>query len=178
MEAEMKELRKIKGIGAVLSRSLVEGGYDTFAKIVAAGEDGLNKIQGVNPGLVGSIIRQSVALAGEMVEEPPKSKAEKIGELKQRLVSLRRQVQAFAFSVHDRYMDQVASKNGKNVERELVKMISTLEMVESRMETRIKKAEKGLTEAEKRFAGLNDAGFKGVGKRLKKARKSLKNVCA
>ncbi|NVN93525.1 MAG: helix-hairpin-helix domain-containing protein [Desulfuromonadales bacterium] len=178
MEAEMKELQILKGVGEVLSRRLVEAGYDTFAKIVAAGEDGLKKIQGVNPRLVGSIISQAVEFAGEMSEKTHKSKSEKIGELKQRVVNLRCQVQQVAFNVRDRFMDHVVGKNGKKVEHELVKMISALEMVEGKLDTRMKKAGKGLTEAEKRLGDLSTTGLKNVGKKLKKARKSLENVYA
>ncbi|NVN93139.1 MAG: helix-hairpin-helix domain-containing protein [Desulfuromonadales bacterium] len=179
MKAEIKELQKLKGVGEVLSRRLVEAGCDTFAKIVAAGEDGLKKIQGVNPKLVGAIIAQAVEMAGEILEENHKSKTEKIGELKQRVVCLRCQVQKVAFSVRDRFMDQVRGKNGKKVEQELVKMISTLEMVEAKLDdARMKRAGKVLTKAEKCLGDLTGAGIKNVGRGLKKARKSLKDVYA
>ena len=49
MKQRMRELQKLKGVGEVLSRRFVEAGYDTFAKIAAAGEEGLKKIQGLNP---------------------------------------------------------------------------------------------------------------------------------
>jgi hypothetical protein len=99
-----------------------------------------------------------------------------MGELKLRVVNLRCQVQEIAFGVRERFMDQVAGKNGKKVEQELVKMITTLEMVEGRLDTRMKKAGKGLTEAEKRLGDLVAAGLKDVAKGLKKVRKSLENL--
>jgi len=34
MKEEMKELQKIKGIGEVLSRRLVESSYDTIARLL------------------------------------------------------------------------------------------------------------------------------------------------
>ena len=176
METERKELQKLKGVGEVLSRRLVEAGYDTFAKVVAAGEDGLKKIQGVTPRLVGSLINQALEMGGELGEETRKSKSENMGELKLRVVNLRCQVQEIAFGVRERFMDQVAGKNGKKVEQELVKMITTLEMVEGRLDTRMKKAGKGLTEAEKRLGDLVAAGLKDVAKGLKKVRKSLENL--
>lgn len=178
MESEINELRKIKGVGEVLSRRLVEAGFHTFAKIVDAGEDGLKKIRGVHPGLAADIICQAAALAGERDDEIPQSTAEKIGELKQRVVHLRRQVQGVALDVRERLVDQGGGKNGKKVGRELVKMITTLEMVESTLDTRTKKAGRGLTEAEKRLTGLTGAGCKRVDRGLKKARKSLEKVYA
>lgn len=178
MKAEIKELQKLKGVGEVLSQRLVEAGYDTFAKIVAAGADGLKKIQGVNPKLVENIIAQAVEMAGEILEKNHKSKTKKIGELKQRVVSLRCQVQKVAFSVRDRFMDQVTGKNGKKVEQELAKMLSTLEMVENKLDTGMKRAGKGLTKAEQCLGDLTCAGIKNVGRGLKKARKSLKDLYA
>ena len=37
---------KLKGIGEVLSRRLVESSYDTIAKVAAAEEKGLERIEG------------------------------------------------------------------------------------------------------------------------------------
>src|SRR6185369_16060312 len=44
MKNQMEELQKLKGIGEVLSRRLVEASYDTIAKVAAAGEKGLERI--------------------------------------------------------------------------------------------------------------------------------------
>ena len=60
MKPKMKELQKIKGVGEVLSKRLVEAGYDTFAKIAVAGDDGLKKIQGINPSMSQSILAEAL----------------------------------------------------------------------------------------------------------------------
>jgi hypothetical protein len=172
MKAEMKELQKLKGVGEVLSQRFVEAGYDTFAKVASAGEDGLKKIRGINPRMLRSIVAQ----AGEFAGEAQKSKAEKVEELKQLAASLKGQVQEIALSVRDRFKAEVSGKTGRKIEKELVKVISSLEKVEGKLETKAKKAGKGLAKAEKRLADLSAAGLKGVGKGLKKARKSLKRV--
>ena len=174
MKAEMKELQKLKGVGEILSQRFVEAGYDTLAKVAAAGEDGLKKIRGINPRMLRSIVTQ----AGELAGEAHKSREEQVAELKQMATSLKGQVQEIALSVRDRFKEEVAGKAGKKVEKELVKMISSLERVEGKLETKVKKAGKGLAKAEKRLTALADAGLKGVGKGLKKARKSLKRVYA
>ena len=49
MKEQMKELQKLKGIGEVLSRRLVESSYDTIAKVAAAEEKGLERVAGMNP---------------------------------------------------------------------------------------------------------------------------------
>jgi len=48
MKEQMKELQKIKGIGEVLSRRLVESSYDTIGKVAGAEKKGLERIAGMN----------------------------------------------------------------------------------------------------------------------------------
>ena len=150
----------------------MEAGYDTFSKIAAAGEEGLKKIQGLNPGIIQSILAQ----AKEMIGEAQKSKAEKIEELKQKTDSLKVQVQEIAVTIRDRFQKDLTGKIGRKLEKDIVKVISSLERVEGKLESRVKKAGKGLVKAEKRLADLADAKLEGIGKGLKKARKSLKKV--
>ncbi|HLO25764.1 MAG TPA: helix-hairpin-helix domain-containing protein [Geobacteraceae bacterium] len=172
MKQQMKELQKLKGVGTVLAQRLVAAGLDTFAKIAAAGEEGLKKIQGLNPRMIQPILTQ----AGEMIGEAQKSKAEKVAELKQKTDALKVQVQEIALSIRDRFKEEVVGKAGRKLEKEIVKVISSLEKVEGQLESKVKKAGKGLVKAEKRLADLADAKLKGIGKGLKKARKSLKRV--
>jgi len=65
MKNKMKELRKLTGIGEVLSRRLVESSYDTIAKVAAAEEKGLERIAGMNPHKVRSIVNQARKMTGE-----------------------------------------------------------------------------------------------------------------
>lgn len=65
MKQQMKELQKLKGIGDVLSRRLVESSYDTIAKVAAAEEKGLERIAGMNPQKVRSIVTQARTMTGE-----------------------------------------------------------------------------------------------------------------
>ena len=65
MREQMKELQKLKGIGKVLSRHLVESSYDTIAKVAAAEEKGLERIAGMNPQKVRSIVTQARKMAME-----------------------------------------------------------------------------------------------------------------
>ena len=174
MKRTVAELQRLKGVGDVLSRRLVDAGLDTYARIVEAGEEGLAKIRGLNPRMVASIVAQ----ARELADEAKLDRAERVAALKQQAHALREQVQTIALSVRDRFGAEAAGKLGRKVEKELVKMITSLEMLEGKLEGRVKKAGKRLVKAEKRLAGLADSGLKGVGKGLKKARKSLKRVYA
>jgi predicted flap endonuclease-1-like 5' DNA nuclease len=65
MQKQMKELQKLKGIGEVLSRRLVEASYDTVAKVAAAEEKGLEKITGMNLQKVRAIVTQARKITGE-----------------------------------------------------------------------------------------------------------------
>jgi predicted flap endonuclease-1-like 5' DNA nuclease len=65
MEEQMKELQKLNGIGEVLSRRLVESSYDTIAKVAAAEKKGLERIAGMNPQKVRSIVTQARKMMGE-----------------------------------------------------------------------------------------------------------------
>lgn len=65
MKNQLKELQKLKGIGEILSRRLVEASYDTIAKVAAAEEKGLEKIAGMNPQKLRSIVIQSRTMVGE-----------------------------------------------------------------------------------------------------------------
>lgn len=65
MKEQTKELQKLKGIGEVLSRRLVESSYDTIAKVAAAEKKGLERVVGMNPQKVRSIVIQARKMTGE-----------------------------------------------------------------------------------------------------------------
>ena len=65
MKKQTEELRKLKGIGEILSRRLVESSYDTIAKVAAAEKKGLERIAGMNPQKVRSIVTQARKMIGE-----------------------------------------------------------------------------------------------------------------
>lgn len=65
VKEQMKELQKLKGIGEVLSRRLVESSYDTIAKVAGAEKKGLERIAGMNPQKVLSIVTQARKMMGE-----------------------------------------------------------------------------------------------------------------
>lgn len=174
MSKAAKELQKIRGIGEVLAQRLAETGLDTFDKIAVAGEDELRRIKGVNPRTLQSIIGQ----AAELAKDAGSGRAQRVAVLKAAAGTVREQVEAVARSVRDRFNDELQGKAGKKAEKELQRMTTALERVEGSLETRLKRAGKGLAKAEKRLAGLSEAGLKGVGKGLRRARKSLKRVFA
>jgi predicted flap endonuclease-1-like 5' DNA nuclease len=65
MKKQMKEIQQLTGIGEVLARRLIESSYDTIAKVAAAEEKGLERIAGMNPKKVRSIVTQARKMTGE-----------------------------------------------------------------------------------------------------------------
>ena len=172
MKKKLNELKQLRGVGEVLARRLVEAGFDTFAKVTAAGEEGLEKIQGINQRMVSAILEQ----AGQLAGEGRATKTQKVEELKRHAASLKEQLQGVALRVRENFQEELAGKNGKKVEKQIMKVIASLEKVEGKLETRVKKAGKGLEKAGKSLALLAAAGLADIGKGLKKARKSLKKI--
>ncbi len=167
------DLQQLKGIGEVLAPRLAAAGYGTFAGIAGATEDELRKIAGINPRLIPSIITQAATLATEAEQ----CRSRKIEALKQQAAALKEKIQEIALSVRDRFQVELAGKTGRRLGKEIVKVIDSLEQVEQRMETRVKKSGKGLAKAERRLDGLAGAGLGKVEKGLKRTRKSLKRIC-
>ena len=166
------ELKQLKGVGEVLSQRLAEAGYDTVAKVAAAGEDGLTKVPGINRRMIPALLEQ----AGQLAGEGRTTKAQKVEELKQRVAGLKEQVHGIAQRVRESFPEEIAGKSGKQVEKQIMKVISSLEKVEKNLETKVNRARKGMAKAEKRIALLAEAKVVDIGKGLKKARKSLKKV--
>jgi predicted flap endonuclease-1-like 5' DNA nuclease len=73
MKKEMDELQELKGIGKVLARRLIEASYNTIAKVAAAEEHGLQKIPGMNPQKVRSIVTQARGMTAEAEKSRPKT---------------------------------------------------------------------------------------------------------
>ena len=65
MKEKMKELQKLKGIGEVLARRLVESSYDTIGKVAGAEKKGLERIAGMNPQKVRDIVTQARKMMGK-----------------------------------------------------------------------------------------------------------------
>lgn len=171
MEHNMTELQKLRGVGDVLARRFIEAGYDSLATVAAAGVEEIGNIKGVNPRMAGSIVNQAVEMT-----TAPGERRDRIEELKQRAAGVKQRVQELAIRVRDRFLEDPAGPATRKVERELVRFIASLEKVEGKLESRPRKAGKGLAKAEKRLAALAGSGIKGINRGLKKARKSLKRV--
>ncbi len=174
MKKKLKELRKIKGIGEVLSKRLIEAGYDTFDKIVAAGETGLKKIRGLEWLPLKPIIDQAASLA----KESDRNKAKTVKDLKAAAATVGGHVKDLARTVKERFGDQLTEKDRGKIEKQLLKMTAALDKVKGKLESRVKPASKGLAKAEKQLAAMVDGTTEPteVIMGLKKARRALKKI--
>jgi ERCC4-type nuclease len=172
MKKKLNELKQLKGVGEVLSVRLTEAGYDTIAKVMAAGEEGLKKVQGINQRMLSAILEQ----AGQLAGAGRATRAQKVDVLKRQAAGLKEQVQGVAQRVRENFQEELTGKTGKKVEKQVMKVIASLNKVEAKLEKRLKKAGKGLAKAEKSLGIIAEAGVADIGKGLKKARKSLKKI--
>ncbi|MBP1753200.1 MAG: hypothetical protein H6Q57_2036 [Geobacteraceae bacterium] len=172
MKQAVDELRKLKGIGEVLAKRFIEAGYDTPGKVAHASIEDLGKIPGVNPRMLPQLVIQAAAL----VEEAEKSSDEKNEELKQKAALLKGHIEEIARDVRDRFSEGLSGKAGARLEKQIHKFILSLEKVEGKLKNRAKKVRKGLARAEKRLVVVSEDGLREIGKKVKKARKSLKRV--
>ena len=68
MNSDVKEVTRLRGVGPVLGRRLVEAGLAGFDAIVEAGEEGLKVIQGLNPRMIPSILSQAAEMNAAAAE--------------------------------------------------------------------------------------------------------------
>ncbi len=172
MDIRAKELTRLRGVGENLAARFLEAGIDSFEKVVAAGEEGLKKIKGINPRAISGILAQAAELAAESTLEAGK----KMAELRERSTVLAGRVQEIAAEVKDRFREEITGKIGKKIEKQIIRIVGSLEMVAAEAGVKQKKAVKGLARAEKHLSMQSEAGLKEIRKSLKKARKSLKRI--
>ena len=173
-KAVQKELQQIKGVGEVLAKRLVEAGFDSFAKIAGAGEEGLKKIRGINPRAIPSILEQAQRLTADAQEGPDARHL----ALKETAGRLQKQVQEMVATIRERLSNKLPEKKGIRLEKELDKLLNGLEKVQKQQGIRLKRAKKSLAKTGKRLEGLAESGIKGLTRGLKKARKPLKRLWA
>lgn len=163
------DLKQLKGVGMILGKRLYDAGFDSFAKIAQAGEEGLKKVRGVSPRTINSILEQSRQLAGlEHHEE-----GEKTGVMQQRVAELREKVETLAQTTRERFAEGMSGKCGRKLSADLIRMENALDHMHDFGKKRSKRAGKALVKAEKRVTGLEDASLKKVRKGFKRARKAV-----
>jgi ribosomal protein S13 len=167
-----KELQQIKGVGAVLAQRLVEAGFDSFAKVAEAGEEGLKKIRGINPRAISSILEQARELAADARKAPD----ERLLALQETAERLQKQVQELAAAVRERLAGKLSEKKDGQLEKAVDKLLKGLAEVQQQQGVRIKRAQKSLAKTGKKLEGLAEDGIKGLTRGLKKARKPLKRI--
>ena len=167
MDPLIKNLTRLRGVGVILAARFRDSGLDSFEKIVEAGGTGLQKIRGINPRVIPSILSQA---AGMIAEESEKT----VGYIQDRASLLSSRVQEIAQTVHNRFGEELKGKTGKKVQKEIYKIVGYLDSPS--LKRRKNKVAKGLVKAEKRLAIAEDAGLKKIRKCLKRTRKSLGKI--
>ncbi len=172
MDKRVKELTRLRGVGEILAARFLEAGIDSYEKVVAAGEEGLKKIKGINPRAVSGILAQASELASEAVAEPEK----KMAEIREKSTALTGRIQEIAADVRERFREEIAGRIGKKVEKQITRIVGSLDALAAEAGVKRKRAAKGLAKVEKHLSIQGEAGLKEIRKSLKKARKSLKRI--
>jgi len=168
----VKDLQKIRGIGAALSARLLAAGCDSFRKVADLGEDGLKKFNGINFKAIPEIIRQAEVLAAEAMPD----KEERIKAATESLKLLRKTAQELIRSASSRFAATLSEKKRKKLTEALVRFIEALESVEAKIAKKPKKTGRVIGAAETELAALAEADCQALKKGLKSARKSLQRV--
>lgn len=171
MRETEKELSKLKGIGKVLAGRLVEAGLDSYDKIVAAGAEGLGRINNINPRAVPAILAQAAELAAAI------GAAEEQGAgVRKAAERLRQRVEVLAVLASQ---GLAGNRSGaKKVEGQIVKLIDLLDRIAAQPERRPKKTGRRLAKADRRLSVLGEPSATDLARRLKKSRRKLRKVVA
>ncbi len=196
MTATINELQKLTGVGEATAQRLAAAGLDTFSAIVAAGEEGLRAIPGINPRKIPGILEQaaaSVASDAPSVPEPADdlktsasepaivddlktAESDAIGELKTLAAELRSAMQEIAQAVRDRFPEELTDKIGHKLTRSMVAGVDALYAMEELAERRPKRSRRALEKTRKRLSGLAQGELAEILKGLKRARKGLERA--
>lgn len=174
MAQPAKKLQQLKGIGDVLAQRLKDAGLESYAGIVEAGEAGLEKIRGINPQAIPSILAQ----AKELSQVKSAAKTERIEAIKSRIVAVREKLNRLAETTRERFSNELERKCGKKLTGNLEGTFEALDRMDKSALKKLKRAGRGLVKAEKRMEGLEEAGLKKVRKGLKRSRKALLKALA
>lgn len=174
MKSSIKELQKIRGIGEVLAKRLVEAGHDSYEKLHALGEEGLRAIKGINPKAVKSILAQ----AAEFAESARKRHEVGIEELRAATGRLKERVEEIARSLKESLTEQVEEGGVRKLEKQISKILVSIEKVEGKLGKRRKRTARGISRAEARLAGLAEGNVKKAVRGIRRARKALKRIYA
>ena len=167
-----EELQQLKGVGRILGKRLYDAGFDSFKKIVEAGEEGLQKVRGINPRAVASILEQARQLSGAAHA----SATARLEAVQLQVAGMRDKIQTLAQVARDRFQEELAGKCGKKLSSDLIRIEDTLQRLADGGKKRAKRAGKVLLKAEKRVTGLEQASLKKLRKGLKRARKTVQKA--
>jgi hypothetical protein len=166
------DLKRLRGVGDIIAARLAEAGFDTFKKVVTAGEEGLRTIRGVNPRARSSILSQAAELAVEAVRDEEKA----VQELRSRISCLSGRVQEIALQMKERFGGELACEMGRKAEKDLLSILRLLDAASARIGARDRKIARWVFRAEKRLPSPDGIELKQIRKGLKRVRKTLENA--
>ncbi|MBN1142591.1 MAG: helix-hairpin-helix domain-containing protein [Deltaproteobacteria bacterium] len=169
---KVKELLKIKGVGAVTAEKLVAAGFDSPAKIAGAAAEELQAV----PGLRGNLIPSLQEEAGK-VAEGKTSKTEVSPEsLLLQIEHLKMLLEGLEADIHTHFPAGGEEKQPKKQVKEVHRFLGTLDRVETALAEQLQSFSKRLTKAGARLSNIREGGLEGLRDGLKQARKDLEKI--
>jgi len=163
------DLKRLHGVGDILASRLAEAGFDTFEKVVSAGEEGLRTIRGINPRALPSILSQAAELSAEAVRDEEKAAQ----ELRSRISCLSGRVQEIALRMKASFGEELTGEVGRKAEKDLLSILRLLDAASARIGSRDGKIAQRVARAEKRLPSPDGMELKPLRKGLKRVRKTL-----
>lgn len=169
MDPLIKKLMQLRGVGHTLATRFKDSGLDSFDRIVAAGEEELKKIKGINPRAISSILAQAAEMSAKASEQA-------VHLVRDRAATLCGRVQEIAEDARQRFGEEMKGKTGKKVEKEILRIAGSLQDASQKLKKKKKRAVKVFAKVEKRLAAAEETGLKDLRRSLKRTRKSLKKI--
>jgi hypothetical protein len=161
------ELQRIKGIGAITARRLVDAGIDSTAALVEYGIPELRLIKGINPRSIPDILEQARELVA--AEAPP----DPIEALRALINELRYALEVVATDAREDFREELAGKAGVKLNRNLVACLDALDAIEEQITEKPEKFGRRLAKIHGRLIEMPGDDLKKIRKGIKRARKSL-----
>lgn len=173
MAATVNELQRIKGVGEVLAKRLVDAGFDSLPRLAAATEDELAAIKGLLPGAIPLILEQAKELAQtEQIGHDDRSLTAMIEDAER----LRAGVSGLVLKLRDQHATNDDGKAQRALRKEITRVLATLERVEASLSEQLRKLGKKLAKADARLAIVPQDDLEALTKGLRQTRKAIDKV--
>jgi hypothetical protein len=173
MDATIKQLQQIKGVGAVLARRLTDAGIDSPQRLAAASEAELAGIKGLLPVTIPGILARARELA---LGTPARVDDKSLTDLLNDAERLRLGVANLVLKLRDQQTEDDDGKAQRQLRKEISRVLATLERVEASLSEQLRKLGKKLAKADAQLASAPQDDLEALTKGLRRTRKAIDKI--